>query len=83
MHVGLQAMKHSLQSCMQQHGQGLIQAIALALVQSCPRNLLRALSVPLLALVTDPVLGESVKSALQQICCSQQYAGMRMLQWFC
>ena len=76
-------MKQSLQSCMQQHGQGLIQAMALALVQSCPRNLLRALSVPLLALVTDPVVGETAKSVLQQVCCSQQYAGRGMPLSFC
>lgn len=75
----MQAMKHSLHSCMQQHGQGLVQAIALALVQSCPRSLLRALSAPLRAMLTDPVLGEGVKSVAQQIFCSQQYAGTAML----
>ena len=73
--LGLQAMKSSLHSCMQQRGQGLVQGMLLGLIQSCPRSLLRALSAPLLALLTDPALAENVKSVAQQVIGSQQYAG--------
>lgn len=60
---------------MTQQGQGLVQALALALVQTCPRHLLRSLASPLLALVKDPALSDGVKSLFSQIVSSQQYIG--------
>ena len=73
--ASVQVMRDSWHSCMQQEGQGLVHAIALALVQSCPRSLLRALSVPLRALLTDPVLGNTAKTLAHQIMSSAQYSG--------
>ena len=70
-----QALQGSLHSCMSHQGQGLVQSLALALVQSCPRHLLRPLASPLQALMKDPALADGVKSLMSQMICSQQYAG--------
>ena len=56
-----------------------MQAFVLALVQTCPRHLLRPLAVPLQALVKDPVLAESIKAVLTQTLCSEQCIGMQCL----
>lgn len=71
----MQALKGSLHSCMSHQGQGLVQAFALALVQSCPRHLLRPLANPLQAVLKDPALADGIKSLMTQMICSQQYAG--------
>ena len=71
----MQALRVSLHNCMAQQGQGLVQAFALALVQSCPRHLLRPLANPLQSLIKDPALTDGVKALMSQVLCSQQYAG--------
>lgn len=72
----VQALQGTLHSCMSHQGQGLMQSLALALVQSCPRHLLRSLANPLQALMKDPALADGVKSLLSHIICSQQFAGV-------
>ncbi|DBA84873.1 TPA: hypothetical protein ACH3X1_005892 [Trebouxia sp. C0004] len=71
-----QALKDSLHNHMTQQGQGLVQAFALALVQSCPRHLLRPLANPLQSLMKDPALTDGVKALMSQVICSQQYADL-------
>jgi len=71
----MQALRVSLHNCMTQQGQGLVQAFALALVQSCPRHLLRPLANPVQSLIKDPALTDGVKTLMSQVLCSQQYAG--------
>lgn len=68
-----QAMQEALYSCLSHWGQELVQAMALALVQTCPRHLLRSLAPPLRALLGDPAMSDAVKSFLSQIVCSKQY----------
>ncbi|KAA6422701.1 MAG: hypothetical protein FRX49_07236 [Trebouxia sp. A1-2] len=70
------ALKGSLHNCMTQQGQGLVQAFVLALVQSCPRHLLRPLANPLHSLIKDPALTDGVKGLMSQVLCSQQYADL-------
>lgn len=73
MHV--QALQEALYSCMSHQGQELVQALALALLQTCPRHLLRSLAAPLRALFEDPSMSDAVKSSFSQMVCSQQYIG--------
>ena len=71
----VQALKQALYTCMSHQGQELVQALALALLQTCPRHLLRSLAAPLRALLEDPTMSDAVKSTLSQMVCSQQYIG--------
>ena len=75
----MQALRDALHSCMTQQGQGLVQALAVALVQTCPRHLVRALAAPLQALVKDPTLSNGVWTLFSQIVCSQLYIGNHAL----
>lgn len=60
---------------MSHQGQELVQALALALLQTCPRHLLRSLAAPLRALLEDPAMSDAVKSSFSQMVCSQLYIG--------
>lgn len=71
----VQALKESLHSCMSHQGQELVQALALALLQTCPRHLLRSLAAPLRALLEDSAMADAVKASFSQMVCSQQYIG--------
>ena len=71
----VQALKEALYTCMIHQGQELVQALALALLQTCPRHLLRSLAAPLRALFEDPTMSDAVKSSFSQMVCSQQYIG--------
>lgn len=78
-HSCLQALKEALYSCMSHQGQELVQALALALVQTCPRHLLRSLASPLRTLLQDDAMSDAVKSSFSQMVCSQQYIGSAQL----
>ena len=71
----VQALKEALHTCLSHQGQGLVQALALALLQTCPRHLLRSLAAPLRALLEDSTMSDAVKSTFSQMVCSQQYIG--------
>lgn len=76
----MQALQDALYSCMRHQGRELVQALALALLQTCPRHLLRSLAAPLRALLEDAAMADAVKTFFSQMVCSQQYIGKGQTQ---